>query len=227
MDETLYPKWVEYANRYLNGHESILELACGTGRLGVLLKQVGYDVTGLDSSADMLSLAYNRQREAGVSFPLIEGDMRELAELEKYDAILSFCDSLCYLEEKTDLEKVFSQVYQVLNNDGIFLFDVHSLKKMKQFEEYSYHAETEEAVLLWDSFKGDAPHSVEHELTIFVKNDEGLYERYQELHKERTYPIEEYHQMLSVAGFKEIEVTADFKDTLESDALRWFFKAKK
>lgn len=227
MDDTLYPQWMEYVNRYLTGKENILELGCGTGRLGIQLKQAGYQITGLDQSDNMLSLAYQHQQQANISFPLLERDMRDLSDLPTYDAVISFCDSLCYLETKEDVKKVFAQVYNQLKKGGLFLFDVHSLKQIEDFIGYSYHTEIEDAVFLWESYSGESPYSVEHELTIFMKEKEGLYSRMDEWHKERTYPLEEYKILLKQAGFSEIEVTSDFTKEWQPESKRWFFKAEK
>lgn len=227
MDESLYPRWVDYVNQHLTGEEKMLELGCGTGRLGIQLKQAGYQITGLDQSSNMLSLAYEHQQQSNISFPLLEGDMRELSDLPLYDAVVSFCDSLCYIETKEDLQKVFSEVHKRLKDGGLFLFDVHSLKQIEDFEGYSYHTEVDETVFLWDSYPGEALYSVEHELTFFVKEHEKTYTRLYELHKERTYPLSEYKEMLKEAGFSTIEVKADFTKELHPDAKRWFFKVEK
>lgn len=227
MDDSLYPKWVEFVNRHLEGKETLVELGCGTGRLGIQLKKAGYEITGLDQSNEMLSIAYHHQLEEQTFFPLIEGDMRELDELQPSDAVLSFCDSLCYIEDKEDLKKVFSQVFHNLTDNGVFLFDVHSIFKIEQFKDFSYHTEIEEGFFVWDSFPGEGPHTIEHELTFFIESEDGRYERLGELHKERTYSIEEYQQMLKQAGFSKIEVSADFTEAVEEESERWFFVAKK
>lgn len=227
MDHSLYPKWVDYVDYFLKGNESILELGCGSGRLGILLKQAGYDITGLDQSNEMLSLAYHHQQQEQTYFPLIEEDMRQLPELDSYEAVISFCDSLCYIDKKKELQEIFHSVYRILAEDGVFLFDVHSTYQMHLFEEYSYHAELKGLYFLWDSFPGEYPYSVEHELVFFIERESGLYEKVQEDHKERTYPLDEYKDMLKQAGFSEIEVLADFTEPVQETSERWFFKAKK
>lgn len=227
MDEALYSKWLDIVTKWFGPDRTILELGCGTGRLAVELKKIGYSISGLDLSSDMLSLAYNRAQENGVNFPLIEGDMRDLSELGKYDAIISFCDSLCYLETKEDVKKVLEEVFTHLYSGGVFLFDVHSLYQMSLFNGYSFHAELENVVFLWDSFEGVEKHSVEHELSFFVQKEKELYTRSFELHRERTYPLAEYKKMLEDVGFKNIEVSADFGEKVVDTSKRWFFKAEK
>lgn len=227
MDDTLYTKWVDYTNQYISKGDKLLELGCGTGKLGIQLKREGYDVTGIDLSSDMLSLAYNYQQESGIHFPLYECDMRDLSGLGSYDAIISFCDSICYLEKREDVMKVFSEAFNKLKAEGNFLFDVHSTHQIDKFVNFSLHDELKNIVFLWDSYEGEFSYSIEHHLSFFKKKSNGDYQRVQEVHIERTYPIEDYCEMLAEAGFSNIEVLADFNQKVNEKSKRWFFKAEK
>ncbi len=106
--------------------QPLLELACGVGRLAVLLAQDGYNVSGFDLSDEMLSLADQHAREADVTLPLIEGNMLDLSDLETYHTVTCFADSLCYLPNEESLSTTFEQVARHLDDDGQFLFDVIS-----------------------------------------------------------------------------------------------------
>lgn len=71
---------------------AILELGCGTGRLLLPLARAGHRVTGLDSSAEMLTRARERIRAAGLAerVTLVQGDLRQFALAERFAlAILS------------------------------------------------------------------------------------------------------------------------------------------
>ncbi|MFO8069082.1 MAG: class I SAM-dependent methyltransferase [Alkalibacterium sp.] len=227
MDDSLYDKWLVYTKRYIPNGEKILELGCGTGILGLKLKRDGYDITGLDLSDEMLSIAYNKQLDEGVTFPLIQGDMRNLGDLPMYPGIICYSDALCYMENEKEVLLVFKEVYNRLEENGKFLFDVHSTTQIENFLTSSFHAETENIVFMWDSFEGEYPYSVEHELSFFVNNKDNLYERFEETHKERTYPINVYMELLQEAGFHAIDVSADFKDDVSEDSKRWFFACTK
>jgi len=227
MDKDLYQEWLAYVEKYLSKKSSILELGCGSGHLGNLLNKSGFKNTGLDLSEEMLVIASDNQREVGVSFPLIHRDMTDLSELGTYDHVISFSDSLCYLKNEKELKTVFEEVHRVLHPGGLFLFDVHSPLQVSEFKDFSYHDEREEAVFLWDSYLGEEKNSVEHDLTFFIREKGNQYLRLDERHKERTYSLEVYKQLLMEAGFYNIEITSDFTDRLQDDAKRWFFKAKK
>ena len=80
---------------------------------------------------------------------------------------------------------------------------------------------------MWDSFPGEHADSIEHDLSFFIEQEDGTYEREMELHQERTYPIATYIVMRKEAGFTNGEVTADFDQEVSGNNTRWFFKARK
>lgn len=228
MDTSLFFKWAEYVENHLpKNHQHILELGCGNGQLAILLKEKGYEIEGLDLSDEMLALAQQNQEAASVDFPLIQRDMRDLSDFGTYDAIISFCDSICYLQEPEDLEQTFNEAYAHLNEEGLLLFDVFTTEHITDLDGYSYFDELPGIVFLWDSYQGEHPFSIEHELSFFKETEDNLYRRYEELHKERTYPLDFYQQKLKEAGFTEITVCADFDQEITGSDTRWFFAAKK
>lgn len=227
MDDTLYSKWLEYTVKHIPTDHTVLELGCGSGILGIMLKEKGYAITGLDLSEEMLTIAYNRQLESDTTFPLIQRNMKDLSDLPTYDSVVCYSDALCYMEDEETLLQVFKEVHAVLTDDGVFLFDVHSPLQIDTFLETSFHAEVEDIVFLWDSFEGDHDLSVEHHLTFFVETQDNIYERFEEIHKERTYSLDVYTKLLKTAGFKGVNVTGDFQDKLNEDSKRWFFEVRK
>ena len=86
----------------------------------------------------------------------------------------------------------------------------------------------EDICYIWNCFQGDYPLSIEHELTFFVQDDEsGKYDRYDEFHSQRTFPIEVYKNWLEASGLYVTDIFSDFMDDLSSEAERIFFIAKK
>lgn len=232
MDEGLYEKWLAFSKRHLpQKTKSILELACGTGALAVDFAKEGYEITALDLSEEMLMMASERAAQAEVTVQFVQGNMLDLSEVGQYEAITCFSDSLCYMSNRQEVQQVFDEVYQALETEGTFIFDVHSIYQIDTvFPEYSYHYQTDEFAFLWDSYQGEKKHSIEHFLTFFVKDHEGdeRFTRQDELHKERTYTMENYLVMLESAGFININVYADFTDDKPSDeSRRWFFVCQK
>ena len=77
--------------------------------------------------------------------------------------------------------------------------------------------------MLWDTYEDDAPHSIVHELTFFVKEADGSFSRHDEVHEERTYEVLTYDILLEQAGFKSFKLYADFEDKEPTEtSTRWF-----
>ncbi|WP_079509819.1 class I SAM-dependent DNA methyltransferase [Mesobacillus jeotgali] len=230
MQDVPYEKWVEILEAYkekfqVNGMK-LLDLACGTGELSVRLAQKGYDVTGADLSGDMLSVAQVKAQDLSLPIHFFQQDMTELEDLGEFDMIGIFCDSLNYLEDENAVRKTFEGVHRLLKKGGLFIFDIHSVYKMDHiFADATFTWDAEEITYIWNSFKGDAPHSVEHELTFFVLDEKsGKYDRVDELHFQRTYPVSIYMDLVKQTGFENIEVTGDYSlKEPESTSERLFF----
>nr|WP_280518530.1 class I SAM-dependent methyltransferase [Lederbergia wuyishanensis] len=233
MMEVPYSNWLEYLNtekkRCSVKGNRILDLACGTGELSVLLAEAGYEVTGVDLSEDMLMVAREKAESKGLNIHLFEQDMTQLEELGTFDIISIFCDSLNYLNTPDDVQKTFKNVSAHLSDGGLFLFDVHSPYKIEQFMSESYSLAEEEVSYIWTTFPGEHPLSIEHELTFFVLDEQsGKYNRFDETHKQRTYSTDQYIKWLSDAGFIIKSITADFlSDSPTETSERLFFSCKK
>ena len=64
MDNVPYEEWAEYVTGILEEYGItdglVLDLGCGTGSMTELLAEKGYDMIGVDLSADMLEIAMAR-----------------------------------------------------------------------------------------------------------------------------------------------------------------------
>ncbi|MCB4964963.1 class I SAM-dependent methyltransferase, partial [Streptococcus mutans] len=146
MDDSLYDRWTDFSLRHFPKKKDakLLELACGTGIQSIRFKQAGFDVTGLDLSADMLDLAKKRAQSAHLDIPFIQGNMLDLSSVGKFDLVTCYSDSLCYMEDEVAVGDVFERVYAHLNSGGTFIFDVHSTYQTDEiFPGYAYHENTE------------------------------------------------------------------------------------
>ncbi|MFC3882994.1 class I SAM-dependent DNA methyltransferase [Bacillus songklensis] len=233
MADVPYDEWVRYVRRELERiglHQpKILDVACGTGQVTVRLAKEGYEVTGIDLSDDMLMVAQERARQEGLSIPLFQQNMAELELGEQFDCVGIFCDSLNYLRSPEEVKRTFSSVYRHLKPGGLFVFDIHSLYKIDFiFAEETFAYTGEEVSYIWECFRGEDEHSVEHELTFFVQDDTGRYERFDECHQQRTFPIGTYEKWLRDAGFDHVSVTADFSENPPANtSQRLFFSSIK
>lgn len=223
MQDVPYDKWIdrfiEKMTQYDIKGNHVLDVACGTGEFSVRLADKGYQVTGVDLSEEMLSIARAKADEYNVSIPFYHQNMVDLDMGELFDSIVIFCDSLNYLKSEQDVQSTFQRVYKQLHEGGLFMFDVHSIYKIEEIFTNATFADAGEGVsYIWNSFEGEEPYSVEHELSFFVKDEEtDLYDRFEENHYQRTYPIAILEQWLRDAGFTIKEVIADLENIEPSE----------
>ena len=107
---------------------SILDLGCGTGGHAIPLAQRGYQVTGVDISADMLAQAqrkarqtFNVQRSNVPTF--CQGDLRTLDLGCTFDAVLMMFAVLSYQRTNDDLAAALATVRRHLAPGGLFVCD--------------------------------------------------------------------------------------------------------
>lgn len=233
MEDSAYEEWVDYISTYLHRHDisvnQVLDVACGTGRMALKMINKGYEVTGVDLSEQMLAIAQERALLEDARLVLIQQDMRTLELNQTYDLVTILCDSVNYLKDMEDVKKTLEAAATYLREDGLLIFDVHSVHKVdKGFVGHTFSFQDEGQAYIWDSFEGDEPHSVIHELTLFHETESGLYERFDEEHHQRTYAVKDYLAALNDAGFTCIEIYADFTfDEPQEESERWFFFARK
>ncbi|MBD3109975.1 class I SAM-dependent methyltransferase [Bacillus sp. AGMB 02131] len=234
MSDVPYDNWINLfiskKEQYNIAGSKVLDVACGTGEFSVRLAKKGYAVTGVDLSDEMLAIAKVKADQAGVTIPFYQQNMIELDMGEQFDSIVIFCDSLNYLHTENDVQSTFRRVYEQLKPGGLFMFDVHSVFKIEHiFAGQTFADVQDEVSYIWNSFEGEEPFSIEHELTFFVKAEESdQYDRFDEDHYQRTYNIDTYKQWLAEAGFTVKEVLADLEDqTPVEDSERIMFVAVK
>ena len=73
----------------------------------------------------------------------------------------------------------------------------------------------------------DEPLSVYHEMTFFVSQQNGLYQRFDESHYQRTYEEQIYRNLLKDVGYHSVKTFTDFNiHSHEEDAHRLFLLLK-
>jgi SAM-dependent methyltransferase len=233
MNDVPYERWVQFLEDVFQKYEmlqpSILDIGCGTGTLPISLAKLNYSISGVDLSEEMLSVAMAKAEIEKVNIPFFQQNMVELEGFDQLDCVTIFCDSLNYLETEDQVKQTFIRVNESLKANGLFLFDVHSPYKIEEiFGEETFFIDDAELSLVWSCTQGEHPLSVEHDLVFFMKEENrDLYERFEEYHNQRTFPINTYKSMLNQTGFEVKEIIADFDETVDDTSERIFFIAMK
>ena len=98
----------------------VLDLGCGTGGHAALLAERGYDVVGVDRSAEMLERA--RARGGAARFQV--GDIARVDVGETFDAALIMFAVLGYLTQTVDVQAALCTARRHLRAGGLLFFDV-------------------------------------------------------------------------------------------------------
>jgi SAM-dependent methyltransferase len=117
----------EIIQRHAPGARTILELGCGTGAHAVHLVKEGYEIHGVDLSAEMLARAGERLAqlppELAVGLTFSQGDLRTLRLGRTFDAVIALFHVLSYQPTNHDLQAAFATAKEHLHPGGVFIFD--------------------------------------------------------------------------------------------------------
>lgn len=220
MDETPYEKWSQNITNVLAEYNIrdglVLELGCGTGSITELLASKGYDMIGVDASEEMLNIANDKRIESGHDILYLNQDMRTFELYGTVRAVVSVCDSLNYLLEDEDIIECFKLVNNYLDPKGIFFFDFNTRYKYENVIGNTVIAENrEDCSFIWENYYDPEEMINEYDLTIFVKEDsedEDIFRRFQEVHYQRGYTLDEMKEFIEKAGL--VFIKAYDADTL-------------
>ena len=207
----------------------MLDLACGTGSLTRELALRGYEMIGVDRSPEMLSEAAEKNRDAGEVPPIFL--CQSMDKLDLYgtiDACVCCLDSVNYVTDPKQLRKAFQRVYLFLMPGGLFLFDVNTPEKLEGLDGQVFLDETEDTYCVWRAEWSRRGRTCSYFMDLCRREENGLWRREEELHRERAYPVDQLTAMLERAGFSDIRTYAAFQFRPPAPgAQRIFFTARK
>ena len=230
-----YKLWADFFEKSFEKYlperpELVLDLACGTGRMTRELSSRGYDMIGVDGSADMLSEAYSQNEEGKILYLL--QDMRSFELYGTVGAVVCCLDSLNYLLDEGDLRRTFAGVHNYLDPDGLFIFDMNTPYKFENvYGDNAYILEDEEdgfgIYCGWQNQYDRESGICDFYLSLFEETEEGGYIRSDEHQRERCYSLEKVNELLALCGFELLGVFSDygFSEVLE-DTERWYIIAR-
>lgn len=232
MDDVPYEEWADYVQSLLMEHEVreglVLELGCGTGNLTEILASRGYDMIGVDLSADMLDIAMEKRERSGRDILYLMQDMREFELYGTVRAAVSICDSMNYLQEEKDLLSTFKLVNNYLDPGGIFIFDLNTAYKYRELIGDTTIAENREgASFIWENTWYEEEKVNEYDLTIFAETENGLYQKFEETHFQRAYDLKTVKRLIAEAGMEFLAAYDAFtRESVRPDSERIYVIAR-
>jgi SAM-dependent methyltransferase len=202
---------------------SVLDLACGTGEAALVFAAAGCQVAGVDCSLAMLEIARGKARDAGYDISFVQGDIRELPTKDEtpktkhqrlaipilssfgfrpstFDLVTCFYDSLNYLIEDGDLDRVFAGVARLMKIGGYLVFDMNTTAEYATWDERDVVTHDGRDCLVYNKLGYDpATRLASGRIVWFVRETERWW-RGEETHVERAWGQAEVRAALAGAG---------------------------
>lgn len=122
-----YKEEVEYINSLVkqSGIEphSLIDLGCGTGQHLFEFEKLGFEVTGMDLSEEMIAIAKLEATNRASSAKFYSGDIRTFTIDSKFQVVISLFHVMSYQTSNDDLERAFRTAKELLSPEGLFIFD--------------------------------------------------------------------------------------------------------
>lgn len=232
MDNIPYDEWHQYLRGLLQeqgvSRGIVADLACGTGEMTRRLAQDGYDMIGIDLSPEMLEIA---REKCSPEILFLQQDLREMELYGTVAACVCVCDGLNYIPEEDQLTEVFRKVNNYLDPGGAFIFDVKTRYFYEEVLGDRVITENrEDASFIWQNEFHPENAVNEYLLTVYQQEpgeDEDLFRRCDELHRQRAYSVEQVREMLEAAGMEFVAVYDAFtKEAPHAGSERLYFVAR-
>ncbi len=212
----------------------LLDLACGTGTMSMLLSEKGYDVIGVDGSEDMLSQAQEKKMLSGADVVFLCQKMEELDLFGTINAAVCTLDSINHVTQEEKVREIFRRVSLFMEDKGIFIFDVNTPYKHREIlADNTFVYDLDSVYCVWQN-KTDSSLLTKISLDIFEAaecedgEDEDVYVRYTEEFSERAYDPEKIRQWLEENKFEVIGVYRELtREEITPDTQRAVFVALK
>lgn len=230
MDNVPYEKWAKDIVRRLKekgiNQGIVAELGCGTGKMTRLLAKEGYDMIGIDSSYEMLMEARNNTEDEGILY--LCQDMREFELYGTVESVVSVCDCMNYLLTKEDLSTVFKLAENYLEYGGPFIFDMITPYRYREIMADNTFAENrDEGSFIWENYYDEEEQINEYDLTLFIREEDGKFARFEEVHYQRCYQIDTVKELIKKAGMELVAIYDGYtNDDYHSQSEKVTFIAK-
>jgi SAM-dependent methyltransferase len=182
------------------GAKTLLELACGTGAVLQHLEK-HYEVSGLDISPKMLSVARNK----APATPFYRASMVTFELGKKFDVIICVFDSINHVLSFADWRRIFRRVAHHLAEGGLFLFDINTERKLRRHIQEPPGVKPFDGNLLIMDVT-DAGHGVSNwNIKVFARQTKNSYKLCEEDIQEKSFPAAQIKEAL-IEEFEAVKI---------------------
>lgn len=190
-------------NVSLSKNSKILDMACGAGRHAVILARKGFDVTGVDLSEKLISIAKKISIKENLNINFILSDIRSFNSDVKFDLVLNLFTSFGYFVSDEENFSVLKKAYDLLNEKGFFILDFFNSEFLvKNLVEYSRDKINSSEIIQERKILSNR---VVKKITILNSDKSNHYEE-----SVRSYNHSELSDLLTKIGFDIYKTFGDF-----------------
>ena len=196
----IFPRLLSSVRAHRVTGRSMVDVACGTGTLALLMARRGWEVYGVDASEGMLAEASGKLSGKPLSVVFLCQDMRELSLPRRVHLATSFFDSLNHLMTLDDLGEAFRRVRSSLLDGGWFIFDTSTERCFTSLWTKSETFRESDFTIMLDNAYDRALRTAVCNVTLVVARN-GEAERLTETVRERYYTVDEVSGVLERESF--------------------------
>jgi len=191
----------------------VLELACGTGRVGLSIIESGLSYDGLDFSYDFVRF-FKEKIKGKKTSSIKKGDMRNFSLNKKFDTIIMPYNSLAHLYNIKDLIKCFTCVKNHLKKEGQFAFQIFNPDVVFMTSQNDpvflgdFETEKGESFQLWEENDYDRATQINSLEWTYEFDDGRVLKKKNSM---RMFFPQEIDSILSLMGLKIVKKYGDFK----------------
>ena len=194
-----------------------LDLACGTGILCEILRDHGFEASGMDFSEGMIEIA--RARRSDIHYEV--ADMITYCPERRFDLVTCTGDALNHIAELEDVEKIFRNVHTYLSPGGYFIFDLLNRREISTEEpfEMDYSDTVKAQIQMLQPEYG----RVNLQIRVF---ENGVLQ-FEEVIRERVHEPADICGLLRKCGFEVVKCADQLLEDAPYHGTTWFIIAKK
>jgi len=184
----------------LKSNSKVLDLACGKGRHSVTLRELGFDVLGVDLSGNSIKNAKQFECDK-LHFDV--HDMRESMGEKRFDAVFNLFTSFGYFDNQEDNKRVILSIHEMLKDNGILVIDFMNARRIIDSLVISEVKQVESI-----QFKISRNYDGNHIFKTIEFEDEGKEYSYTE--RVQALLFSDFEKLLNTNGFNILSTFGDF-----------------
>ena len=192
----------EYSRKYSRIEvKTLLNLGCGGGHNDYTLKK-HFDVTGVDLSGSMLSLA----KQLNPEVVYLSGDMRSVRLGKIFDAVV-VTDAITYMLTEDDLQAAFKTAFTHLKPGGAFFTFAEVTREnfQQNSTEYSVHTQDDIEITFIENVSDPNPSDTTYQITfvyLIRRKGQTEVEVKTDRHLGGIFDVETWLRLLKKVGFE-------------------------